>query len=279
MQTYTTGLYPWWEIPFYNQTLLPTDDDRPANAETVNSAFRTLSDRTRALMNGLASDRPRVTARSTDNVSIVFEQLGPVPVYDSVNNRWLIFRTPTGSPFDITLTPAGLVGSTWYYVYATQTAGSLTFRVSTTPPDQFLIGENGDLEKRYLLCFYTDAFTAINRFRVSRGRYVWDNPISPGITGNNTFPTNYNLATAGWCPPHVKLVSLRITISEGWGSYDNVALTRPGLINNQFLWVTPFYFGQFNIPDFVTDLSNNITLSVGSAGTTYVIFTSAFQEG
>ena len=157
MEIYTTGGVANADVIYPNTIFIPTNDDFPANAETVRAGFAALADRTRQLQNFVQWHRPRVAVRCDDGANLVFETLGAVAVYDEVNDQWLLFRAPFMGT-QISLNTSGLANSSWYYVYAKQTNGALDFDISTTAPDAILVGKgaSGDTRFRYLLCFRTE---------------------------------------------------------------------------------------------------------------------------
>jgi len=192
------------DIKYPNVILIPTDTD-DASSATMRAGEAALSDRTRFLMNGLSWGRVRVEARS-EGASIVLEKVGPIPIYDDVNDQWFLFRSPfPGTP--ITISTVGLIGNnSWNYLYAIQNAGVLDFQISTTPPDNLLIGKGGDTRFRYLLCFRSNGAATPVFFHLSRGVYYYygnepvAGPLSP--TGIGDAASIISLATR--VPPHVR---------------------------------------------------------------------------
>lgn len=69
----------------------------------------------------------------------------------------------------------GTLGNdTTYYVYATLSAGSLTFEVSLTAPDGALSWKTGATgTHRYLFCFHTSSAGVPLAMQMSRGRYLY----------------------------------------------------------------------------------------------------------
>jgi len=230
MEPYTIGsAMTERDLIFPNSILLPTQDDF-ATSDTARSAMRALSDRTRQLQQAVRWGRVRVSA-SFDGTDLKIWALGSCPIYDSTLDRWFLFRGPIPDA-DLTITPGVLVASTWYYVYAVQSAGVLGFQISTTAPDRLLVGKAGDVVFRYLFCFVTDVGAAIVPFRYESGSYAYERMQS---VGGYVSPTGFAdpasvINASPRVPPHVQVCTLQVNGNNFSlpGTVDSLAIRKNG---------------------------------------------------
>ena len=229
MDKYTTGGVLNLNLIFPNSILIPTNDDKPANAETVRSAFRALSDRTRQNQNYISWRRIAASVRCEDGVNIHIEALSGCPIYDSVADQWFLFRGPTPDT-DLTLTPGVVAINTWFFLYAQQTAGVLQFALSTTPPDRLLTSKNNDVVFRYVCTVRSDNVGAIIPFRYVNGHFCYEGRQQVGgFTAPVSFADPVSIIDASSrVPPHARLVRLVINANNFSlpGSIDNLTIRR-----------------------------------------------------
>lgn len=92
---------------------------------------------------------------------------------------------------DTTINPTGLAADTWYYVYAIDTAGALSFEYNTTIPVVYMgtaKQKSGDSSRRYVGGFKTMVgSTNIMAFRRDRGRVFW----KPSQNAGNMFEASW----------------------------------------------------------------------------------------
>lgn len=279
MEIYTTGGAANADVIYPNTILIPTNDDFPANAETVRAGFAALADRTRQLQNFVQWHRPRVAVRCDDGAHLIFETLGGVAVYDEVNDQWFLFRAPFLGT-QISLNTAGLANSTWYYVYAKQTAGALDFDVNTTAPDAILVGKgaSGDTRFRYLLCFRTDGSGNIVPFRYQSGhfRYYQNQGAAPLTSLANTSFTTLSLAAL--VPPHVLMADLFIYHINNTGLQKTLAFRHTGTSLTDTYYM-PSPNGEFDYR--VTralNASQQLDAKIDSGANLYSIVVEGFRE-
>ena len=120
-----------------------------------------------------------------------------------------------------TLTPAGLVANTWYYVYADVTIASPYLIQSTTAPDVDLIYENGNPNRLYVGCFRTKVgsnailpmFRTGRRVTYNHGEVLANDVANSDLQilkdGANLAFTAFSAAKC--IPPHARLAHLRMT--------------------------------------------------------------------
>lgn len=238
MEKYTTGGIVEANLVFPNSILIPTNDDKPANAETVRSAYKALSDRTRQIHNFMAWQRSPSEVFCENGTDLIIDSLGPAPIYDAVFDQWFLFRGPLPDN-QIVYTPAGLVAETWYYLYITQTAGVLTLGYDTTPPDLLLTSKAGDVITRYVTCFRTGG-AGILPFRCVNGQFTYD---SQHQIGGFISPTDFAdpvsvIDCRSRVPPHIRVADL---IAQGnnfaaANTLDFMTIRRNGATQNTYIF-------------------------------------------
>lgn len=103
---------------------------------------------------------------------------------------------------DTTINLTGLSASTWYYLYAIDTAGSLSFEYVTTVPVIYYgtaKQKSGDSSRRYIGSFRTDASSNVIRFQRQAGLIHWiaDTSVSPYRIVNGSAATAITTITLG----------------------------------------------------------------------------------
>lgn len=200
------------ESDTFSPTVTGPDDGDTRNAASVNSAFQSLANRTRRLLNAavghlLWNGRLRVAAVTT-GIGVYVGAVESVVI----GERLLSQAAETEVTGSIPL--AGL--SSWYYVYAYDNAGALALQVSLDAPDAALVWKStGDLTHRYLGCFRTDGSGNPIYMSTSRGTCRW--MTAPAVraalsAGSATSATS--VACAAYAPPHARLLCVTMLTME-----------------------------------------------------------------
>lgn len=116
-------------------------------------------------------------------------------------------------------TPAGLSNNVWYYLYASDVGGVLTFSHDTTVPDTGQYFKNGATTHRYLGAFRRGA-SAIYPFTKIDGRYSYARQ-----TGTQSFlaeggivsATDHSVDLSGLVPPHASLLTVEWQVQVNGG--------------------------------------------------------------
>lgn len=146
-------------------------------------------------------------------------------------NVWLTRTASTAGAAQIE-GGGNLANSTWYYVYAYNSSGSIAYQITTTAPAagrKYKGGSGGSLYN-YLGCFRTLSTGAPIPVRAHRGRYIYN---FSGSAVADTRALNVGSATsntavdlAGLVPPHSRIATLRAEVVSTTGSAINYAYLR-----------------------------------------------------
>ncbi|RTK98707.1 MAG: hypothetical protein EKK57_11055 [Proteobacteria bacterium] len=154
---------------------LPQDAVDPVAVSTANPSWETVGNTCHFLMRTFSSYRPHVAISSFNLTSINIEEFGISYAFNAGDSKYI----PNYTTGTTTLTPMGLMATTWYYIYMVLNTGVLTnpsFEVSTTVPDPNMMWQNGDPGKRYIGCFLTDAMSQIVPFTMTDFDYTFAVP-------------------------------------------------------------------------------------------------------
>lgn len=173
------------------------DDGDACNAASVETPFQSLTDRSQLLYEAALNVLHRPSLSSTNGTSITIGDMAAVMGTEGGTWKTLAYATSSYSP-------AGLANSTWYYLYARITGGSVAISHSTTAPSSTLRNMNGNTDYAYLGAFRTDGSGVIIPFWSRQGRVdyaVRINVLNVGANVTNSY-TDLSLSTA--IPPHVR---------------------------------------------------------------------------
>lgn len=204
------------ESDTFSPTVTGPDDGDTRNAASVNSAFQSLTNRTRRLLNAAVGHllwNGRLSVRAaTTGIGVYVGAIESVVI----GERLLSQAAETELAGKLPL--AGL--SSWYYVYAYDNAGTLALQASLDPPDATQTWKStGDLTHRYLGCFKTDGAGAPIYLEGTRGAYQWMNapatrePLAAGAAIGAT-----NVVCSSYAPPHARLLRLRLRTADTTGA-------------------------------------------------------------
>lgn len=135
-------------------------------------------------------------------------------------------------------TVSGLTGSTWYYVYLYDNAGTGAIEISTTVPDPAPYAgaartKTGDTTRRFVGFFYALTATTIARlYNLDDRRFIWQG-LSGDVWGNSLTSNVINTSVVtlninGWVPANVAkecMIDLEVNRSSANGTayiYSNV---------------------------------------------------------
>ena len=196
-----------------------------------------------------------------------------------------------------------LANDTTYYVYATLSAGSLTFDVSTTAPDAPLTWKTGAVgTHRYLFCFHTSSAGVPLAMQMSRGRYLYrlsalTTELRALTTTSATGATDVILARAGTSgrellPAHARIARLLSAVTAAGNHADDLVQVSYGM--NGDLGTGAAFIHRVYAPTSVTNqavfdcecdssrtIDYSITLSNTDAGnptTTVDLYVVGFEE-
>ena len=137
---------------------------------------------------------------------------------------------------------ANLANSTWYYVYAFMSGGSVDYAISSTPPLASRRTKSGDSTRAYLGCFRTDSSGAPLPMFAVRGRNVYRRSAvtttleALRITSASAGPTDLTLAPGGsgttLVPPHARIALLALQVGGSTGPNSLSVVTRGDTADN-----------------------------------------------
>lgn len=231
---------------FTDSTTVLADGDA-ADATNLNAAPKKALDRAaylRAATDGLLvwPHKARVATGGTNNGNFAVY----VPAIEAVS---LLSGTTWGayaSASETQLTSSSHFGSgtlandTMYYVYATLSAGVLTYDVSTTAPDAPLTWKTGAVgTHRYLFCFKTSSAGVPLAMQMSRGRYLYrfsalTTELRALNTTSATAATDVILARAGTSgrellPAHARIARLLSAVTAAGNHVDDLVTASYGM--------------------------------------------------
>lgn len=200
------------ESDTFSPTVTGPDDGDTRNAASVNSAFQSLANRTRRLLNAsvgqiLWNGRLRVAA-VTAGIGVYVGAIESLMVGERLISQAAETEVAGSLPL------AGL--SSWYYVYAYDSTGVLTLQYSLDAPDASLTWKStGDLTHRYLGAFRTDGSGNPIYMSSARGHCRWMTAPAARTAlpaGNAIAATS--VACAAYAPPHARLLCVTTLATE-----------------------------------------------------------------
>ena len=156
-------------------------DGEAANATNLNAAPKKALDRAaflRDATDGLLvwAHKARVATGGTSNgnFAVYVPPIEAVSLLDGTTWKAFTLATETQLTSSSHFGSGTLAPDTNYYVYATVSAGALTFEVSTTAPEAGLIWKTGAVgTHRYLFTFHTSSANVALPMQMTRGRYLY----------------------------------------------------------------------------------------------------------
>lgn len=188
---------------------LPQDAVDPVAVSTANPSWEAVGNAAHFLMRSLANYRTHVAIQSWDGLSVVIEKFGITYALDAPDVKYV----PNYTTGRVTITPAGLVANTWYYIYMILNTGFLSnpsFNSIIVLPDQALMWRSGDPSQRYIGSFLTDGAAKITPFEMRDYDYTFAVPQDTNYSAvdfNGPGPADVIFSNI---PPYAKTVKVLI---------------------------------------------------------------------
>ena len=179
------------------------DDGDACNAASVETPFQSLTNRSQLLYEAALNVLHRPSLSSTDGTSITIGDMAAVMGTEGGTWKTLAYATSSYSP-------AGLANSTWYYLYARITGGSVAISHSTTAPSSTLRNMNGNTDYAYLGAFRTDGSGVIIPFYSRDGKVRYTGGVGALNIGAGVTNVYTDLSLSVGVPPHVRIVTLYV---------------------------------------------------------------------
>lgn len=235
------------ETPTFGASVAVPAAGEARTAASVQTPFQELTNRAaylRGATDGLLvwAHKARVATGGTNNgnFAVYVPPIEAVSLLDST--AWKVFELAS----ETQLTSAShfasgtLANDTNYYVYATISAGALTFEVSTTAPTAGLIWKTSATgTHRYLFCFHTSSAGVPLAMQMSRGRYLYRlSALTTELRALNTSSavgaTDVILARAGVAgrellPAHARIARLLSEVTAGGNHVDDLVQVAYGM--------------------------------------------------
>ncbi|MDB4929449.1 MAG: hypothetical protein JWM10_1933 [Myxococcaceae bacterium] len=191
----------------FSATVTGPDDGDARNAASVNSAFQSLANRTRRLLNA-ATGELRWNGRLRVGAAVAGLGVFVGPVQSLAIGTALLSQAGAETEVAGSLPLAGL--SSWYGVYAYDNAGVLALQVSLDPRDETGVWKSTGLgTHRYLGSFRTDGAGAPIALSAVHGHYRWlTAPASRTALSAGSATAATSVACAAFAPPHARLLCL-----------------------------------------------------------------------
>jgi hypothetical protein len=159
--------------------LFPVDNVDRASVTTVNPTAASLANDIHFMMRAGASLRPHIAMRCADSANISVFAHGFTYAFNGT--KWI----PQLKSASFTITPAGLIADTWYYVYMKTNnlnIGDPPYEVSLTPPELTLTFKTADQTQRYMGSFLTNAVGIIVPFGMVDFDYDFGVPLDTNFS-------------------------------------------------------------------------------------------------
>jgi hypothetical protein len=187
-----------------------------------------------------------------------------------------------------TLTPT-IASSTWYYVYAYDSSGTLTYEVTINAPDATLTHESTDATRRYIGCFRTDDTAHVLPFRMHNRRYIyrwsartdntfWQSLTAGASTGGTAIFLLDGVSATSLLPPHARIAIVQLQTSNGSGGIATASLTTNGDSGTGFQTVSDA--GQYtsDVFEIETDSNRELHYITSSASNHVNVFVMGYVE-
>lgn len=207
---------------------------------------------------------------------MTIQPLGAIVV--TVGGVWTVLAHTTASSVSpTTLAGGALSNSTRYWVYAYNSAGTLTFVADTTGPDVGLRYKNADTDKQYVSTFYVDSAGNVLPFEQSDSYYAYQVVADTGnrvlnagnATALTTVALNASVPTQAACVLLVGITNVtaagrRAYIYSSTGTPNGFSVADDGTTSGQ---------GQGSVA-----LANGFTFDyqVSNAATTLTVYSTGF---
>ena len=148
------------------------------------------------------------------------------------SSRALSAAAGTASGADIS--GGTLSSNTWYYLYAYDNSGSVSYEISATSPSSARVFKTGDVTRRYLGCFRTNGSGAPIPMRAHGGRFTFRlsavGTDTQALSTTSAAPSATDVALSSFVPPHTRAARVQATVTSSGGATVLNLLTKGDLI-------------------------------------------------